>query len=132
MELSVSAENKMQLYQQLQILMNEVNVTIFSNNLDKFIEQWSTKEHDSFLTFQPTTTTGQVLYSLHQLSHTDQDSASLQSIDKWTKCYRHFNHRDTDSNMCLERYNHILHIQLYLYYIILISIHLFELASTTN
>ena len=63
MELSVSAENKMQLYQQLQILMNEVNVTLFSNKLDKFFKQWSTKEHDSFLTFQPTTTTGQVLYS---------------------------------------------------------------------
>ena len=78
MEQSVSAENKMQLYQQLQILMNEVTVTLFSNKLDKCFKQWSTKEHDSFLTFQPTTTTGQVLYCLHQLSHMDQDCASLR------------------------------------------------------
>ena len=112
--------------------MNEVNVTLFSNILDKFIKQWSIKEPDSFLTFQPTTTTDQVLYSLHKLSHTEQDCASLQSIDKWTKCYCHFNHRDTDILICFWKGNHILHIQLYLYYIILISIDLFDLASTTN
>ena len=30
--------------------------------------------------------------------------------EKWAKCYRHFPHGDTDTNMYLERYKNVLHV----------------------
>ena len=61
------------------------------------------------------------MYSCRHLLHKQSRFVNMQRCiknsaygccltEKWAKCYRHFPHCDTDTNMYLERYKNVLHV----------------------
>lgn len=95
-----SQENQVEMYQMICLLEAEENPSIFHQLLQQFIQYWTHKEGTFVEFFQqhyakrPGNTIS--LYTWHI-------NTFFLIIETWARCYRHFKHGDTDTNMYVER-----------------------------
>ena len=100
---SVNSENQAEIYQTLCILMSEQDPKQFETKIAQFVVVWETKEPAFVKYFSEYyhTRAGKVIMIILCM-HNNYNSDC--TAEKWAKCYRHFKHGDTDTNMYLERY----------------------------
>ena len=106
---SASKENQLSIYQTLCLLESEVDVNKFHTLMSQFIAHWEPREQQFIGYFKEhyQDRAGKcvcvcvcVLYVLPVIH-----VLYFQYLEKWARCYRHFEHADTDTNMFLERYD---------------------------
>ena len=83
------------------MLETEIDRVQFHTTMDQFVSYWKNKEPDfvKYFTEQYLCRAGNIVYFLFI-------SIRLMVVvraEKWARCYRHFDHADTDTNMYLER-----------------------------
>ncbi|XP_065920274.1 uncharacterized protein [Dysidea avara] len=81
---SVAKEHQLNIYQTLCILVHEVDRSLFTTRMTQFTEYWNTREPNFVKYF---------------------NTYYKERADKWARCYRHFSHADTDTNMYLESFH---------------------------
>lgn len=84
---SVKQENQIELYQTLCILESETSEKTFHTRIKQFTERWSSVEP-------------------HFISYFCDNYGNR--ADKWAKCFRMFDHADTDTNMYVESFHNKL------------------------
>ena len=98
---SIAKENQLSIYQTLCILIHKVDRSLFATHMDQFVSYWSSKEPEFIKYFTS-------YYKDRAGKHIDLEmqtnTTCILWIEKWARCYRHFSHADTDTNMYLERY----------------------------
>ena len=95
-------ENQVELYQTLSVLARELDVSVFQKRLSSFIQLWMPIEPDFVKYFiQYYQNRAGKKYHVHPKFWLPVNH--YFKLEKWAKCYRHFNHGDTDTNMYLER-----------------------------
>ena len=88
------------MYQTLCLLESEVDVNQFHTHMSQFTTYWESKEPKFMEYFKEyyQDRVGKIM----EVSYYCIDYFSC-STEKWARCYRHFEHGDTDTNMFLER-----------------------------
>ena len=95
----VKSENQVEIYQTLTVLAKETDVALFQKRQSNFTKLWMPIEPE-FITYFTKYYENRAGITKHAVWY--YDSKSCYTV-KWAKCYRHFNHGDTDTNMYLER-----------------------------
>lgn len=119
-------ENQTEIYQTLCILQSEPCRELFECRMKQFINTWA-KEEPAFINyFRENYQNRAGIYCVHYTlcTYNTYWIHTLCHSEKWAKCYRHFQHGDTDTNMYLERCNYTtcIHVQLQLHKPIIIIV----------
>lgn len=96
--------HKAEIYKFLWMLMTEEDVSVFHTNIDLFITFWRSQQPKFIAYFEEyyANRVGEYNYNLYSTWWLFKSYLS----EKWALSYRHFEHKDTDTNMHVERYIH--------------------------
>ena len=97
-------ENQVEIYQSLSILAKETDPSVFQKQMSNFIQLWLPIESDFVKYFMRHYQNRAGINAMASCVHVIH--LHFVITEKWAKCYRHFNHGDTDTNMYLERCSH--------------------------
>ena len=100
----------MEIYQTLRILLSERDLDTFQGRMTNFLGFWESKEPDFVKYFKGhyegragTISQSLLTTKIRSLCILQTYTTLLFQQKKWSLCYRHFQHGDTDTNMYLER-----------------------------
>lgn len=99
-------QHKAEIYKCLWLLLTEKDPDIFQKELETFISLWQEREPKFISYFQTyyTKRTGKC-HKIFAVEHVISKSpCTIALTEKWALCFRHFDHKECDTNMLVERY----------------------------